>query len=49
MQTAANIVDLASYRRKREVEAKVAAPQAMPIVFVPVWAYVPVFLVAGYH
>jgi hypothetical protein len=47
---AAKIVDLASYRREREMATKIVAPQqAMPVVYVPVWTYVPVLLVPGYR
>lgn len=50
MGSAAEIIDLAAYRRKR-ADASAPAPVALrlPLVYVPVFAYVPVLVVSGYR
>jgi hypothetical protein len=44
---AAKIVDLATYRRERQM-APSAAP-ALPMCYVTWWTFVPVVLVPGYY
>lgn len=46
--SASAVVDLAAYRRSRQ-QAQVETVQAFPIVMVPVWMFVPVWLIrTGY-
>lgn len=48
MGSAAQIIDLAEYRRQRTPVVASSSPAPLPVVFVPVWTYVPVMVVARY-